>query len=526
MACIRQPTESAPGMFRRLLAFLGLLAIGSGCAGLEVTRASTGWVEVRTENVLLRTDLTERRARDFAVMAQATHDALAGAVLGCAFEEEQPRPIEVTVVASETRFDEMFGRGVGGRFLSGGWDDDFEHRVVLRVGDSTATRQVFQHELAHVLVHRCFPSSPHWLDEGIASFLETAVVRDGAVSIGIPTFLFTDEPGPRRFEARGALIKGIPRRSYVPPTALFSIPEGEFFGDSDATSGPVATARAAHYATAWAVVHALELDRTALHDAYTAYLDALRHGEDSDAAWRREFAGVDLDGFVAEHVVRASYDYFDVAYEPVARRPPSVRAIEPTEAHLELARLWASEGGEEHSRKAHAHASSALADPRTRARARLLIAADHVRRGRESTAVDEVRAGLEADPDDRDLLRVSIRLLIETEVARNREAIRAAVTRLDAVASTGRDFAAVAYGLLFLGELDLALVQSTEAVSRDPDGAANHLIRAYVLANLGRFPEALGEVDRAIARSSHGSLGLARLLALREELRARDSSPR
>lgn len=49
------------------------------------------------------------------------------------------------------------------------------------------SRQVAVHEMAHRLLEDALPHLPSWFNEGLASFLETAFIRDGSVWYGQPS---------------------------------------------------------------------------------------------------------------------------------------------------------------------------------------------------------------------------------------------------------------------------------------------------------------------------------------------------
>lgn len=101
------------------------------------------------------------------------------------------KKIEIIALASDMEFERVFGTRVAGLTISGkegstlfvyGSPLKWFERVRT---DVAGTNSNVQHELAHAVLHRYFPTQPRWFAEGMAEFLETAEwLDDDTVRIG------------------------------------------------------------------------------------------------------------------------------------------------------------------------------------------------------------------------------------------------------------------------------------------------------------------------------------------------------
>ena len=94
--------------------------------------------------------------------------------------------MEALVFGDSTEYDAVAGRGSAGKFLPGlGATGSL---LIVRHSESpTALDSVVAHELAHRFVDAAHPALPNWLDEGLASYLESADVRGDEVRFGAAT---------------------------------------------------------------------------------------------------------------------------------------------------------------------------------------------------------------------------------------------------------------------------------------------------------------------------------------------------
>ena len=131
-----------------------------------------GWVEVRTLNVRLRTDVSEDRAVDLAVSLQRSRDALADVAFRCRSAARDE--INVTVLDDLADFRRL---GAGEQTIAFARPPEaglvyFDSELVLPAAIGRATEQFFMHELTHVMVASCIPQAPLWLHEGLAGFFD------------------------------------------------------------------------------------------------------------------------------------------------------------------------------------------------------------------------------------------------------------------------------------------------------------------------------------------------------------------
>ncbi|MCX5743104.1 MAG: hypothetical protein NT062_11490 [Proteobacteria bacterium] len=126
--------------------------------------------------------------------------------------------------------------------------------------DTTDTRRVFTHELAHVISYGPLPDQPHWFAEALASFYETIEVDGTRVDLGKP-------------------VEGRARQLHdehpLPLAQLFACREH-------------ACMNGAFYATAWALFTFLATEHA---DELFAYMNALAVAPAgaSDALWAQAF---------------------------------------------------------------------------------------------------------------------------------------------------------------------------------------------------------------------------------------------
>lgn len=143
-----------------------------GCAAARVECPVHGgrqWLDVTTPHFHIRTNLSPGAAREQA----QTLEQLLQAIRWVVDYAVDPRGIEV--IAVEENDLESFGWKFNGRELGG-------QRMILESWSATSLRgrtaSVPTHELAHVVVGQAYPSMPYWLNEGFATYLETATIRD------------------------------------------------------------------------------------------------------------------------------------------------------------------------------------------------------------------------------------------------------------------------------------------------------------------------------------------------------------
>jgi tetratricopeptide (TPR) repeat protein len=141
----------------------------------------SGWSEVQTPHVCLKSDLSPEDARRAALKVERTRAAL----LAAAWPGAQPEGerLEVVAFAHAWDFEEYFGRFVGGYFSREypptaflyGAPETWEHRVTPAREETTS---ILKHELTHHLAFSIYRREPRWFAEGLAQYLETMRVSE------------------------------------------------------------------------------------------------------------------------------------------------------------------------------------------------------------------------------------------------------------------------------------------------------------------------------------------------------------
>ncbi len=297
----RQPLPMHRPAFR--VAFTALL-LGAGALAAP---APTGWREVKTAHVTLKTDLDAEEARRAAMAVERTRAGLLAAAWAGA--KLQPEHIEVVVFASQQDFVRYFGPNLLGLFLHGSYPpmaflygppDKWEHRTTLALNETTS---VLKHELVHHLAAFIYRREPRWFAEGLAQYLETLrFAEDGKTAI----------LGEVNLQALSYY-----NRYHVSVSEV--LPWGGKFDAEDTTK------TLGLYGTSWLLVH--WLSNTHPED-FARYQTLLAKGIDPDKAWKAVFPNLtfsQLDTELHEYADHGDYHYFVV----------TIPTLEPTaEEHL------------------------------------------------------------------------------------------------------------------------------------------------------------------------------------------------
>ncbi|HTE54042.1 MAG TPA: hypothetical protein VK698_24470 [Kofleriaceae bacterium] len=444
-------------------ALLSLVAV-TGCAYKAQTRAQ-GWVMVETEHIRLRTSLSRSRAIELAREMQVVRDVLAGNVVRCPVIADDDK-VAVTILPA-SRFTEIAPPALAGfqRRAKVTWLADYESAIVMRDDLSQDARQVFQHELSHRLMAMCLPRAPVWLDEGMASLVETALVKAGKVEIGIPPYVLV----PERIQPRAGYFRDVRvvvlSTNLLPPIRdLMGI---NFFAASAGGGEHGLIRSAANYAAAWALVHMLMVGDVELRPRFVAFQQDLIHSEtDPKDLFLKHFEGVPLQERLDAYIAG---EKFALVRRPVAvppRAAPRIRAMATGEANLHWAWLWSTllkDGDAASHRREHLFA--AMKDPGTRADAYVLKALLRLDGPDEDWAGAErdIEEGLRLEPDAPAVLHARIDLLL-------RRGADASVPaeRLRRVARTSEQRCAVARVDLASGRARQSLVLATAGLKHRP----------------------------------------------------------
>jgi hypothetical protein len=411
----------------------------AGCAHGVHERAA-GWSVAETAHVRVYTSVGATRAAQLADEMQRIRDRMAGTVLPCAFGGRSDRI--VVAVLRRWELKEVFPAGAGAEYRTArySWIPDFERQIVMPDEFDDETRHVYQHELAHHLVSSCFPRAPSWLQEGLAGFLQSAVIEGERVVIGLPSYYLPRGPRRDRYQVLsylGARVQVVEREWLPPVEELVALSFDQFYQRESGNW----MRRTANYAASWALVHMLEMSDPDLRRRFGAFLHELRRPEaDPRKTFADSFRGVDLQARLDRYVRRGRMPYVSTT-APVPRRGAArVRQLSPGQAHLQWALLWSGAGDQDDAREAMvAHLAAARAHSDTRVRAHLLAAASLAGSGDTAAGEREVAEALGLAPRDAEALHA----LVELRLARNHDPT-AAAARLQQVARSAEQLCALA----------------------------------------------------------------------------------
>ena len=293
-------------------------------AGALAAPAPTGWREVKTAHVTLKTDLDAEEARRAAMAVERTRAGLLAAAWAGA--KLQPEHIEVVVFASQLDFVRYFGPNLLGLFLHGSYPpmaflygppDKWEHRANLALDETTS---VLKHELVHHLAAFIYRREPRWFAEGLAQYLETLrFAEDGKTAI----------LGEVNLQALSYYSRYHVSVSEVLPWG------GKF--DAQDTSKTLGL-----YGTSWLLVHWLSNTHP---DDFARYQTLLAKGIDPDKAWKAVFPNLtfsDLDTQLHEYADHGDYHYFIV---PIPTLEPTAEERLLTSADVHAVRASAALAG-------------------------------------------------------------------------------------------------------------------------------------------------------------------------------------
>ncbi len=479
------------------------------------------WVQVETQDIRLRSNRGQAQARKMAERLQAMHDVVYASVLSCGFAGPHEH-VEVTSL-SPGQFERISDPDRAGFFRPAfrGTMGRRADEIVLRDELGHQARQVFQHELSHRLIARCFPAAPIWLNEGMASFLETLQVSGRKLSIGFPAYHVSEYATMSSAALfHGQVIEQVPADVLPSARALIAMSPQDFYEPQHSDERELDQKRRGNYAAAWGLVHFLQLGSEARHAPFQRYLRGLMEGKDPRAVWRAEISTDRIDEQLTHYLLTSATDYLVRDYEPPNHdTPPVVRSLTPAQRELQLAWLFGF-GEEELRAQARHRATRALGDEHTRAEAAHVLALTYLYGGDVDAATDRLDAGLSRAPDDANLLALWLSLsLTKRDQAAVAPKLVDRTRRLRRVASAPEHFAVLATHEASLGHAEQARGDSTRSIRTAPNCSECWEAHAIALASSGRFPEARGAAQRAAHLIPHPTQGrLTGLKQLEREL--------
>jgi len=431
------------------------LVLASGCA-YEAQQRASGWLLVETQQIQLRTNARRELALQLASEMQRSYDALARYALPCARTADGGDVrVPVTMLRAE-QFRAQATTNAQGRYLSSPrvtWFKDYDGQIVLPDDLGPELRKLFQHELTHRLVEACYRTAPDWLNEGLAGFFETMLVRADRVTFGRPPFAIIADrqlrfPVKRLLDGQGVWV-----------VALDTIPSLDRMFQLTTWRTHDWGETAGRYAAAWALVHLLVLGAPDLQPRFETYLTALRRGgANSRTLFTETFKDVPLQDRLTAYVARGKFEMLQSPPLGGALGPnPAihVRGMAAEEGHLQLAWLGANSPSNEVRERAQIHLAAAKQQPRTRDTAYLLAAYTRFNQRDLAGAEREVQDGLRGATNRAAFLEAHLDILL---------ARHASIAELRAAADELRPLATTAGALCSLAV--------AAAATGDPKGAA------------------------------------------------------
>jgi tetratricopeptide (TPR) repeat protein len=243
-----------------------MLLLLTACASTPLEQR--GWLEVRSANFTIYSDLPQARAaalsEDLELFRSVAQKAMSAKRL-------EPRvPTRIFAFARAEEFRSFAPSGTGGYFRPG----LRENAMVFDASSSSRadSRRVLFHEYTHFLVHNQTLEVPRWYDEGFAVFMETVRLEDDVVFIGAaPTY-------------RGST-------AWVDAHALETIFRAHSLEKWDGGQTWI------FYLQSWQLVHYFTLGpgkQVKVGPALARYMRLLEQGEDEDSAFETAF-GMDFN---------------------------------------------------------------------------------------------------------------------------------------------------------------------------------------------------------------------------------------
>jgi tetratricopeptide (TPR) repeat protein len=254
---------------------LALLLLCCACAHRSHGSEGVSWLSLRSDHFLLQTDLPEASAREVVQSLEEARSVMLTVVWpGLAGPAERMR---VVMFADAGEVDEVAGRTLGGFFQP---VDPFGQGMVVIGGASELGLEIAHHELAHALSHHLLVRQPHWLSEGIASYLANVHLDHG---LGRAVVGRLDKDALRQLQTTSSTYQG---GVLAMGDGFLQLPDEELSLFENAS---------------WVLVHYLIDER---REGLNAYAARLAHGEDSQKAFNAQFPDL-----TEEAIQRAVHDY-------------------------------------------------------------------------------------------------------------------------------------------------------------------------------------------------------------------------
>jgi hypothetical protein len=455
------------------------------------------WTEVRTEHLLVNTDLDAETAA--ALVGQLERVTLGLLQRWWPGADAPERPLHIVLLANEREFGEFASSGVKGYYtqgtgLGGGLvvTSAGESRFAMRMNAQLALK----HELTHHLISSVMRQAPIWVREGFATYMEGLEV-DAARSVlivGKPSELRMSELAAGDRTSVGHWISNLAewRRSDVNGVLNARWNSYDLFENR-----------------AWQMFFGLANSHPEVLDNY---LRLLWTGTPNEEAMKEAFRDLPSDVLARELTERfrvhaVQYSFSELPLTPLTKRA-ATRRLSTAEMHAQLAELELSGSKFRNNEHAEREARAALAtDPiNLRALSVLSILAVH-----DDGLVKGCRRAVQANPSEVFALRLLSRVLKGPEHGRERRELLASAMR---VSPEDPDVLNdLAWEDIKGGNGRLSLSVAQKAADLAPDRADILDTLAAAFAQAGRCAEALEAQLLAVRLAGGRSESLQKRLA-------------
>ncbi|MEM7138427.1 MAG: bacterial transcriptional activator domain-containing protein [Myxococcota bacterium] len=469
-------------------------------------RATIGWIQVDTEDLVIRTNVQPKDAVALAERYQRLRSVIAQSEFPCAFERSNA-PAELVIFADQREIESLGRRyDIGFTTRAPSQKIDAKQQLVMSRRGAGSYTQLFVAELTYAAIRLCFPEAAPWFVEGMASFYETARIEGDELVIGMPRYGFVEmdgvEPSGDTYNVHShhAIVTILPKRRAPKFDELRAMDEDTFYRLRQGKRSPDDfTARTDNYAGAWLAVHMLQLGAPDLSQQFERYLGELSRGEAEDAAWDAAFAEIDVASRYDDYL-HGDYNLTRQPIDDVQPQAPTTSPMSQVEASLLWARLFGWRN-EEDAAEARAYLDYARGRDPTSVKALLDQAAFESDVGEGEALLAEALA---ITPDDPEVLATAVRWYASmgepSDVMRGD--IEGWAERLAGSAQTAFQYAALAeYDLRVAGDAARALKNIDRALVLDATRWRTYALAGEALESLGRTEDAVQAYYTAIRMS-------------------------
>jgi hypothetical protein len=473
---------------------LGLAAVAVSLFGCAAARArpdvhEDGWLLVETPHIKLHTALDRDDAIERARQLEQYWQVLARMYALVAPGAPPPRGQFPVIHLDSCRDVRRFTGSSAFVFRASDWMSKPIAVTCEANQDSTLI-----HEMAHLFNHHHFSGLPTWVEEGLATYYSSLIVRD-----------------------RHAVIGNSPRLYSCQPPALPSFDEIRRMNHEQFHDEAV---EHCNYYAAWKLVHMLNGTGTDRNQRFRRYLASLARSGTSEEAWAQAFGDLPAERLEKDYrdyhwrVRLSGWRALLSASEPTL---PRVRPLRPGEAHILWINLLVASGRDAEIAAQLERWASVEPDSPEHLYWRAVTL-------RGSDALGLLRKYVSRRPDDERGWRALVSLGLATVVPQEHlgvggtapaglAAMEGDVKQLIERSSDVRSYNLLGWYFAMRREAIAGLRFATRAVKADPACGICWDTVALLFFHAGKIPEALRAQERAASRLGHraGPGVLARL---------------